>query len=119
MSLQIFDVRFSSGTASPFLHLNDNSKYVKKGQPGYDPLFKLRPFLDPLVKNFQEAYHPSREISVDESMIGFKGRLSFVQYMPKKPSKWGMKAFVLAYSKTGYTCNWRLYTGKPKFYHLL
>ena len=82
MSLQIFDDRFSSGTASPSLHLN---KYVKKGQPGYDPLFKLWPFLDltldPLVKNFQEAYH------VDESMIGFKGRLSFVQYIPKKPTK--------------------------------
>ena len=53
-------------------------KYIKKGQPGYDPLFKLRPFVDPLVINFQKAYHPGREISVDESMIGFKGRLYFV-----------------------------------------
>ena len=90
-----------------FLHLNDNSKYVKKGQPGHDPLFKVRPFLDPLIHNFQDAYHPSRELSIDESMIGFKGRLSFIQYLPKKPTK----AFVLADSKNGYTCNWRLYTG--------
>ena len=91
--------------------MNDNAKYVKKGQPGYDPLFKLRPFLDPLLKNFKKAYNPGREVSLDESMIGFKGRLSFLQYMPKKPTKWGMKAFVLADSKTGYTYNWRLYTG--------
>ena len=84
---------------------------MKKGQPGYDPLFKLRPFLDPLLKSFQKTYHPGREVSIDESMIGFKGRLSFIQYMPKKPTKWGMKAFVLADSKTGYTYNWRLYTG--------
>ena len=69
-------------------------------------------FLDPLVKNFQEAYHLAREISVDESMIGFKGRMSFVQYMPKKPTKCGMKTFVLTDSRTGYTCNWRLYTCK-------
>ena len=81
----------------------NNSKYVKKGQPGYDPLFKLRPFLDPLLKSFQKAYHPGREVSIDESMIGFKGRLSFLQYMPKKPTKWGMKAFVLADRKTDYT----------------
>ena len=87
-------------------------KYVKKGQPGHDPLFKVRPFLDPLIRNFQEAYHPSRELSIDESMIGFKGRLSFIQYLPKKKTtKWGMKAFVLADSKNGYTYNWRLYTG--------
>ena len=93
-----------------FLHLNDD-KHVKKGQEGHDPLFKVSPFLDPLIKNFQKAYHPSRELSIDESMIGFKGRLSFLQYLPKKPTKWGMKAFVLADSKNGYTYNWRLYTG--------
>ncbi len=28
-------------------------------------------------------------------MIGFKGRLGFVQYMPKKPIKWGLKAVVV------------------------
>ena len=48
---------------------------------------------------------------MDEGMIGFKGRLWFLQYMPKKPTKWGMKAFVLADSATGYTYNWKLYTG--------
>ena len=91
--------------------MNDNSKHVKKGQPGHDPLFKVRPFLDPLIQNFQDAYQPSRELSIDESMIGFKGRLSFIQYLPKKPTKWGMKAFVLADSRNEYTYNWRLYTG--------
>ena len=44
-------------------------------------------------------------------MIGFKGRLGFVQYMPKKPTKWGLKAFVLADGVTGYALNWKLYTG--------
>ena len=100
-----------------FLHLNDNSKYVKKGQPGHNPLSKVRRFLDPLIKNFQEDYHPSCKLSIDESMIGFKGRLSFFQYLPKKPTKWGMKAFVLADSRNRYTYNWRLYTGKHKWVH--
>ena len=31
--------------------------------------------------------------------------------MPKKLVKWGMKAFSLNESKTGYTCAWQLYTG--------
>ena len=44
-------------------------------------------------------------------MVGFKGRLCFIQYLPKKPTKWGIKAYVLADSATGYVYSWRLYTG--------
>ena len=99
-----------------FLHLNDNTKYIRKGEPGYDAIFKLRPFLEPLLRNFREMYRPAKELSIDESMIGFKGRLSFLQYLPKKPTKWGMKAFVLAESCTGYTLKWRLYTGKGQYF---
>ena len=32
--------------------------------------------------------------------------------MPNKPQKWGMKAWFLADSTTGYTWNWKLYAGK-------
>lgn len=94
-----------------FFHLNDNSGYVPKGEPGHDPLYKLRPFLVPLVEKFQAHYTLNREVSVDESMIGFKGRLGFIQYMPKKPTKWGMKAYVLADAHNGYMYSWHLYTG--------
>ena len=82
-----------------------------KGQPDHNPLFKIHPFMDLLIENFQKSYIPSRELSLDESMIGFKGRLGFIQYMPKKPTKWGLKAFILADGVTGYALNWKLYTG--------
>ena len=94
-----------------FLHLNDNSRYIKRGQPGHDALYKLRPFITPLIQNFQSCFTLHRELSVDESMIGFKGRLGFIQYMPKKPTKWSMKAFVLSDAQNGYMYNWYLYTG--------
>ena len=45
-------------------------------------------------------------------MISFKGRLSWIQYMAKKPTKWDMKAWVLADASNGYVYNWKLYTGK-------
>ena len=57
---------------------------------------------------------PKAQVSIDESIIGFKGHLSFVQYMPKKPTKWGIKAWVLAESETGYVWNMKIYTGKRK-----
>ena len=58
------------------------------------------------------AFVPNKNLSVDENMIAFKGRLSLVQYMPKKPHKWGLKAWVLADSSNGYVWNWELYTSK-------
>ena len=97
---------------SKFLHLSDNSTYVTRGQDGHDRLYKIRPLITYLISSFKNSYIPDRELSVDESMVSYKGRLSFLQYLPKKPQKWGMKAWVLAESKTGYTWNWDLYTGK-------
>ncbi len=46
-------------------------------------------------------------------MIGTRGRLSFLQYMPKKTTKWGIKVvWVCSESKTGYICNFHVFTGK-------
>ena len=95
-----------------FLHLNDSETQPQRGAPGFDKLYKIRPLLNMLVESFKDCYTPSQFLSVDESMISFKGRLSFLQYLPKKPHKWGMKAWVLADSATGYTWGWKLYTGK-------
>ena len=95
-----------------FLHLNDSEKQQRRGEPGYDKLFKVRPLLDLLLKAFKDMYIPTQFLSIDESMISFKGRLFFLQYLPGKPHKWGLKAWVLADSSNGYTWGWKLYTGK-------
>ena len=95
-----------------FFHLNDSETQPKRGDPGFDKLYKVRPFLDIVLEKFKSCYQPHQHISIDESMISYKGRLSFVQYLPKKPHKWGLKAWVLADSTNGYTWGWKLYTGK-------
>ena len=77
-----------------FLHLANNTEQVPRGQPGHDRLYKLRAFSSAMICRFKACYRTHREISIDESMFGFKDRLSFHQYMPKKPTKWGMKAWV-------------------------
>jgi hypothetical protein len=73
------------------LHLNDNYLAVPKGEKAYDKLHKLRPLIDALNESSLNAYQPSNRLSVDESMIPFKGRSSMKQYMPKKPVKRGYK----------------------------
>ena len=70
-------------------------------QPG-KKLNKVKYVLDILIPNFQWAFSPTRNLSVDETMIGFHGRFSSKQYMLAKPFKYGIKAFTLANSTHGY-----------------
>ena len=73
---------------------------------------KVKALLDLLIPNFQASYNPSRDVSVDETMVGFRGRFGAKQYLPNKPTKYGVKAFTLADSSHGYVLNILLYTGK-------
>lgn len=77
-----------------------------------DRISKLRPVLDYLIEKFQAAYVPGEHISIDESLVAFKGRLSFKQYNRNKRARFGIKLFVLAESKTGYVYNIIVYCGK-------
>ena len=94
-----------------FLHVNDNRKQAQRNEPNYDPIYKIRLLITSVISNFQQNYQLGREVSLDEAVISFKGRIWFLQYMPKKPNKWGLKAFSVADAKTGYTYNWKLYAG--------
>ena len=98
-----------------FLHLSDNEQRVIQGQPWYNPLFKIRALLDIVEPTYAQYYSPGRELSVDESMIKFKGRVFFKQYMPAKPTKWGVKQFVVSDAKTGFALRHMIYTGKECF----
>ena len=55
-------------------------------------LFEIRLLLFWLLTAWQEAYYPSREICLNESMIAFKGRSIMTVYQPKTPHNWGMQA---------------------------
>jgi len=95
-----------------YIHLRDTSDTPGRDDPRYDPLFKVRPLLDNVAKNFRTVYKPGRDLSVDEAMVGYKGRLHFKQYMPAKPTKWGVKVWEVCESETGYCSNFDVYTGR-------
>ena len=95
-----------------YLHLADSSAQVPHGQPGYDPLFKVRKYLDLITPKLESEYNPHEHLTIDEAMIPFKGRLGFKQYMKDKPTKWGVKVFVLSDATNGYVHRLQVYTGK-------
>ena len=80
--------------------------------PCSDKLAKIRLVLDIIRRTCLDNYNPHRENSVDEAMIKFKGRSTIKQYMPKKPIKRGIKAWVRADSNNGYACDFQIYCGK-------
>ncbi|XP_028660386.2 piggyBac transposable element-derived protein 4-like [Erpetoichthys calabaricus] len=58
-----------------------------------------------------ELYIPEQNIAVDETTISFKGRTSFLMYNSQKPTKWGLRVYSLADSKTGYLSQFEPYYG--------
>lgn len=92
--------------------MSDPDAEVERGQPGYDKLQKVRPLITLLSEQIEAQYNLSRDVAIDEAMIPFKGRLSFKQYIKAKPTKRGIKVFVLAEPSTGYEYRFNIYTGK-------
>ena len=93
-------------------HLTDRSKELRKGDAGYDRLQKIRPFLKICQKTFRFGFNLAQELSVDEGMVKFKGRLGFIQYIPMKPTKRGIKVWMLASPANGYLHELGVYCDK-------
>lgn len=97
-----------------YFHLADNSCAVPRGSPGFDKTYRVREFLNLILRNSQQLYRLDREITIDETMVPHKGRLSFKQYIKNKPIRWGIKLWVLCEAKTGYVYNFDVYLGKER-----
>jgi hypothetical protein len=77
-----------------FIHFADNSKDEPIGSPGYDPLFKARYALEAIQEGLLKVWSAGKDIAINKSMIKYMGRaIAWVQYMPAKPIKHGIKVF--------------------------
>lgn len=90
-----------------FWHFSNNQDL----QASQDRLYKVKNLVDRLVQTYKEYFTPGEKICIDESMVPFRGRLLFKQYLPKKKSKYGIKIYKLC-TAGGYTWNLKIYCGK-------
>lgn len=58
-------------------------------------------------------YEQDEWVCIDETMVPFRGRLSFRQYIPGKMHKYSIKLFKLC-MKGGHTWHIKIYGGKEK-----
>ncbi|CAH2090624.1 unnamed protein product [Euphydryas editha] len=61
-----------------------------------DRLVKIRPIMDHFNNKLINIYCPGKQLSLDESMVLWRGRLLFRQYIKNKRHKYGIKLYVLA-----------------------
>lgn len=90
------------------LHFVDNSQETSPD----NKLKKIKPVLDSVRRKFREKFQPFQDLCIDESLMLWKGRLSFKQYIPDKRSRFGVKIFELCDAKTDYIVDFIIYTGK-------
>ena len=75
-----------------FLHFNDNEdRYFNPNDENHDRLHKLQPFLELMRNQMRTVFTPGRELSVDESLVLFKGGLKFRQFIHTKRARFGIK----------------------------
>ena len=97
-----------------FLQLVDQTdKEVDKS----DKIDKVRPMLDRILPLFRHYYSPHQQLSLDKGMIPTKNRLAIKQYIRNKPSRWGIKSFLLCEAKTSYIFDAEIYMGRVKDRH--
>ena len=76
-----------------------------------DKLRKVNSFIDQFRDRCVSLYQPAQNQAVDERLVKSKHRSGIRQYLKNKPAKFGIKLWVIADSATGYTCDFRVYTG--------
>lgn len=79
-----------------------------------DKLRQVRYLIENVKQSCQDYFQCNKEVAVDERMVRSKHRSGIRQYNKDKPTKWGLKLWVLADSDTGYTYNFNVYLGKTR-----
>lgn len=96
-----------------FLHFTDNNEEQEIPNA---KLNKLWPIIEMVNKIFSTVYIPEENISIDESLMLYKGRLSWKQYIPSKRARFGIKLYKLCESSSSYIWSFIIYTGKGTTY---
>ncbi|XP_035696127.1 piggyBac transposable element-derived protein 4-like [Branchiostoma floridae] len=97
-----------------FFHLSDNDAYHPRNHPQHDPMHKLGAIYQTLAERFQTAWHPGKDICVDEGVAPFRGHDEFLTSNPDRTDRYKLKAYHLCDLNNGYCCEFEMYGGKGK-----
>ena len=92
-----------------------NKRAVPPGNK--DRLLLVRPIMEYIQERCCRLYIPMQELSLDEGIMPYKGRLSIKTYNPQKPDKYGVKIYFLCEAVSGYVYSFSVYRGVHQTLH--
>jgi hypothetical protein len=123
-SLELFDPT-SSGTRYISVMSRDrfdfllncmrfDDKSTRNERKAQDKFAPIREWWEVFIQICRDSYKAGSYLTVDEQLLGFRGRCPFRMYIPSKPNKYGLKILMLCDSKTNYMLNATPYVGKTE-----
>ncbi|KAJ7984080.1 hypothetical protein DPEC_G00366450 [Dallia pectoralis] len=94
--------------------LRFNDRETRPARRAVDKLAAVRELWDEWSARLPSLYNPGPDVTVDEQLVPFRGRCPFRQYMPSKPARYGIKAWVCCDARSSYAWKMQVYTGKPR-----
>jgi hypothetical protein len=91
------------------LHFNNNELQAQST----NRFFKIQPALEFFLEKFQTVYKP-KQLSLNEAVIPWKGRLHMWTYNPEKLTKYGLIVCVVTESTSGNIGNLEIYSAEGR-----
>lgn len=79
-----------------------------------DKLAAISNLFDRFIGNCKINYSCGEYVTVDEMLVGFRGKCRFRMFIKSKPVKYGLKILCLCDARTHYLINAFVYTGKDE-----
>ena len=93
------------------MHIADASNNPPNCQSGPDRLVHVRPIMNAIIEKSKANYVPHREVTIDEAIIAYTGRMRFKEYCPLTSTARGFKVWLLTDPHNGYVNDFKEYTG--------
>lgn len=95
-----------------FLRFDDSS--TRSARFKTDPLAPIRGVWSTFLSQLLTNYRPGADLTIDEQLLITRGYCTFVQYIPSKPGKYGIKIFWVVDAKTSHPLFAEIYTGEEE-----
>jgi hypothetical protein len=92
--------------------LRFDDKTTREERKKTDKFAAIREVWSYFQDNLQKCYTPGSNVTIDEQLLGFRGKCPFRQYMSKKPDKYGLKLWLCVDVDTHYVFNGFPYLGR-------
>ena len=93
-------------------YIRFDEKATQTQRRGSDKFAAIRELWERVMLNCQNAFFPHANVTIDKQLFPCRSRCPFIQYMPQKPAKFGIKFWMICDVDTYYVLQAFPYTGK-------